>query len=83
MTRASLRYARLTAREARAFAIINGQVTSVLPVHIFHARLLAGEPEAVAIDACCMSAGVEVIRRGHHGRAFMNASPLPRLAASS
>lgn len=48
------------ATEARAFAIINGQVTAVLPTQIYHARLLGGEPKAVALQRACDAAQVRV-----------------------
>lgn len=50
--------------EARAFAIINGQVTSVLQTQIHAARVMAGEADALALDLACKSAGVRVLKTG-------------------
>lgn len=51
--------------EARAFAIINGQVTGVLPTQIHAARVMAKEPDAIAIDDACKAAGVRVLKSGN------------------
>jgi len=48
--------------EARAFAIINGQVTAVMPTQIHAARVMAGEPSALELDKVCQAAGVTVLR---------------------
>jgi len=48
--------------EARAFAIINGQVTAVTPTQIHAARVMAGEPAALELDKVCQAAGVTVLR---------------------
>lgn len=48
--------------EARAFAIINGQVTAVLPTQIHAARVMAGEPRALEIDEICSAAGAKLLR---------------------
>lgn len=48
--------------EAMAFAIINGQVTSVTDTQIHAARVVAGDPEALAIEAACAAADVKVMK---------------------
>lgn len=48
--------------EARAFAIINGQVTGVTEAQIHVARVLAGEPDALELDHVCQAAQVRVLR---------------------
>ena len=53
--------------EARAFAVINGQVTSVLPTQIFYARIASKEPEALAVKEACDAAGVRVLKTSHGG----------------
>lgn len=50
------------AKQAAAFAAINGQVTKLTSVAIYHARVTAGEPEAVACAEVCKSAEVTVLR---------------------
>jgi hypothetical protein len=48
--------------EARAFAIINGQVTSVMSTQIYYARLAGKEPRAVKVDRVCQAAEVKVLK---------------------
>lgn len=48
--------------EARAFAAINGQVTSILPTQIWHAKLVSGDADALALQEACQTAGVRVLR---------------------
>lgn len=48
--------------EALAFTIINGQVTSVMPSHIFYARVAAEDPTAVGLLKACETAKVNVLR---------------------
>ncbi|WP_371347001.1 ParB N-terminal domain-containing protein [Ancylobacter sp. IITR112] len=50
------------AEQASAFAAINGQVTRLHSMAIFHARVKAGEKEAVLCDEVCRAAGVTVLR---------------------
>lgn len=56
--------------EARAFAIINGQVTSIMPTYIHAARVMAGEPDALELDRVCKVAGVRILKSGN-GVAYM------------
>jgi hypothetical protein len=50
------------AQEARAFAAINGQVTSVMPTQIFHAELAAGGEQAAELVALCAQANVRILK---------------------
>lgn len=50
------------ARQAEAFAAINGQVTKVSPMAIYHARVAAGDPQALAVAEVCAAAEVTVLR---------------------
>jgi len=48
--------------QASAFAAINGQVTRLHSMAIYHARVKAGEREAVVCDEVCRAAEVTVLR---------------------
>ncbi|MBS7545664.1 ParB N-terminal domain-containing protein [Ancylobacter oerskovii] len=50
------------AKQAAAFAAINGQVTKLSSVAIYHARVAAGDPEAKICDEVCRCAEVKVLR---------------------
>lgn len=50
------------AEQAAAFAAINGNVTAVTPMQIYHAAVAANDPVASAIDKVCRAAGVNVCR---------------------
>jgi ParB-like nuclease domain len=56
--------------EAMAFAIINGQVTSMLPGQIYYARLAGNDPKALAVDAVCRAADVTILKwsKGQAGK---------------
>ncbi|HCE07057.1 MAG TPA: hypothetical protein DEQ40_00355 [Oxalobacteraceae bacterium] len=56
--------------EAKAFALINGQVTAILPTYIHAARVLAKEPDALELDRVCQASGVRILKYGN-GAAFM------------
>lgn len=49
-------------QQAYAFAAINGQVTKLHAMSIYHARLAAGDPEVCAVQEACDTAGVTVMR---------------------
>lgn len=49
-------------QQAAAFAAINGCVTQTSTLQLHAARIVAGEPDAVALAAVCKSAGVEICR---------------------
>lgn len=48
--------------QAAAFAAINGQVTHINELQVHAAKVTAGDPTAVAIDAICTASGVMVCR---------------------
>lgn len=50
------------AAQARAFSAINGNVTRLHSVSVYHAALAAGHADAVRIDAICRRAGVMILR---------------------
>lgn len=50
------------ARQAEAFAAINGQATRVGALHVFAAQVAAGEADALAVDEACKVAGVTIMR---------------------
>jgi hypothetical protein len=51
------------AKQAAAFAAVNGNITKTGPHQIHHARLAARDPEALAVADVCAAAEVTVIRR--------------------
>jgi hypothetical protein len=52
-----------TVAEAAAdFVAINRDRVAVTPLHIHHAQLAAGDPEAIAVDQACSAAGVTICR---------------------
>lgn len=48
--------------EAKAFAVINGAVTAILPTQIWHARVVAGDLSALALQRVFDAAGVTILR---------------------
>ncbi|MFG1184334.1 DUF6551 family protein [Xanthobacter aminoxidans] len=56
------------AKQAEAFAAVNGHVTKIQPQQIFYARLTAGDPQALAIAEVCAAAEVSISRKslGRH-----------------
>jgi hypothetical protein len=48
--------------QAKAFATINRNVTRVQSVHLYHAALAAGAPEALRVADICKRAGLTVVR---------------------
>jgi hypothetical protein len=48
--------------QARAFRAINGNVTRMHTLSLFHAAVAAGEPDALRIAEACRRAGVTVMR---------------------
>lgn len=55
------------ARQAMAFAAINGTVTAVKPAHLFYAAVAAGEASAVELARCLSIAGVRILKGGTPG----------------
>lgn len=51
------------AKQAEAFAAVNGHVTKTTPQQLFHARLTAGDPQAKELAEVCAAAEVFVTRR--------------------
>jgi hypothetical protein len=47
--------------EALAFAVINGQVTALNPLHVFRAKVVAGDAEANAVMEVARAAGVTIM----------------------
>ncbi|MCC8945976.1 ParB N-terminal domain-containing protein [Bradyrhizobium sp. Arg62] len=50
------------ADQADAFAAINGGVTAISTMQLYHARVAAGDPDAVALHEACLEAGVTICR---------------------
>lgn len=50
------------ALQAKAFATINRNVTRIQSVHLYHAALAAGEPQALRVADICKRAGLTVVR---------------------
>ena len=48
--------------EAKAFSVINGAVTAISPVQIWHARLVAGDVPAIMLQRVFDAVGVKVLR---------------------
>jgi hypothetical protein len=51
------------AKQAAAYAAVNGNITKTTAQQLYHARLSASDPEALEISKICSSADVEVLRR--------------------
>jgi hypothetical protein len=51
------------ARQAAAYAAVNGNITKTTAQQLYHAKLAANDPDALATAEICAAAGVEVIRR--------------------
>lgn len=50
------------AQQARAFAAVNGMVTKVSPLHIFHAQLAGGNEDAIKLNDLVRSCGFRIRR---------------------
>ncbi|MEW6256557.1 MAG: DUF6551 family protein [Pseudomonadota bacterium] len=50
------------ARQAEAFAAINGQVTKISSMAVYHARVAAGDAEALKVAEICAQADVTILR---------------------
>lgn len=50
-------------KQAEAYAAVNGNVTKTTPQQLFHARIAAGDPKALAVAEVCSAGGVEIVRR--------------------
>jgi hypothetical protein len=51
------------AKQAAAYAAVNGNITKTTAQQLYHARLAANDPDALEIAKICSSADVEVLRR--------------------
>lgn len=51
------------AKQAAAYAAVNGNITKTTPQQLYHARLAANDSNARAIEEVCSAAGVEILRR--------------------
>jgi hypothetical protein len=51
------------AKQAAAYAAVNGNITKTTAQQLYHARLAASDPESLEIAKICSSADVEVLRR--------------------
>lgn len=51
------------AKQAAAYAAVNGNITKTTPQQLYHARLAANDPNAIEIANVCSAASVEVTRR--------------------
>lgn len=51
------------AKQAAAYAAVNGNITKTTAQQLYHARLAARDTHALAIAEVCAAAGVEVVRR--------------------
>jgi Family of unknown function (DUF6551) len=51
------------AKQAAAYAAVNGNVTKTTAQQLYYAKLAANEPSAIEISRICSAAGVEIIRR--------------------
>jgi hypothetical protein len=51
------------AKQAAAYAAVNGNITKTTAQQLYHARLAASDPEAIEIAKICSSADVEILRR--------------------
>lgn len=51
------------AKQAAAYAAVNGNITKTTAQQLYHAKLAAGDSEALALAEVCAAAGVEIVRR--------------------
>jgi ParB-like nuclease domain len=51
------------AKQAAAYAAVNGNITKTTPQQLYHARLAASDSQALEIAHVCSASGVEVLRR--------------------
>lgn len=51
------------AKQAAAYAAVNGNVTKTTPQQLFHAKLAANDPKASAVQEACLAGDVEIVRR--------------------
>lgn len=51
------------AKQAAAYAAVNGNITKTTAQQLYHARLAAKDPEALVLADVCAAAGVEILRK--------------------
>ncbi len=51
------------AKQAAAYAAVNGNITKTTAQQLYHAKLAAKDPQALALADVCAAAGVEIVRR--------------------
>jgi hypothetical protein len=51
------------AKQAAAYAAVNGNITRTTAQQLYHAKLAAKEPASLALSEVCSAAGVEILRR--------------------
>jgi hypothetical protein len=51
------------AKQAAAYAAVNGNITKTTAQQLYHAKVAAQDPEALRLAEVCAASGVEVIRR--------------------
>jgi hypothetical protein len=52
------------AKQAAAYAAVNGNITKTTAQQIYHAKLAAKDPDALALAEICLVAEVEILRSG-------------------
>jgi hypothetical protein len=52
------------AKQAAAYAAVNGNITKTTAQQLYHARLAAKDPDALALAEICLVAEVEILRSG-------------------
>jgi hypothetical protein len=51
------------AKQADAYAAVNGNITKTTPQQLFHAKVAAGHQSAVELRDVCATGGVEIVKR--------------------
>ena len=51
------------AKQAAAYAAVNGNITKTTAQQLYHAKIAARDPHALLLSEVCQAAGVEIIRR--------------------
>jgi hypothetical protein len=51
------------AKQAAAYAAVNGNITKTTAQQLHHARVAAGDPQALQLSEVCAAGGVEIVRR--------------------
>jgi len=51
------------AKQAEAFAAVNGSVTKTTPQQLYHARVAAKDPDSIELERVCAAGGVRIVKR--------------------